>query len=63
MNKENQKFYGTLTDKELYLIECALANLGKEATKEKQCGNLVKKLYSDFAELPKSHKIITQAID
>ena len=53
MKRENQKFYGVLKDKELYLIEDALnAWSGDKKEIKENALKLVQKLYSEFIELP-----------
>jgi len=61
MKRENQEFYGTLKDRELYLIEDALILLrgdfywkgSKSTANQNKIDKLIQKLYSEFAELPR----------
>ena len=60
MERKNQKFYGVLTDEELYLLEDALNLQKREADNEEvkdACSRLVQKIYSNFAELPTKYKV------
>ena len=56
MKREKQKFYGVLTDKELYIIEDGLVALSSQG---KDTSRLIEKLYNSFAELPKGLKLVT----
>ena len=60
MKRENKKFLGELSDKELYLIEDALnCYIGKEDTTGKKIEsgqNIITKLYIAFWEAPDTHK-------
>ena len=51
MLNKKEKFTGTLTDKELYLIEDALKHYGDSSAIElkKKCEKLILKLYTSFA--------------
>ena len=69
MKRENQKFYGILKDKELYLIEDALmkykevfCSIGENERKE-EIDKLINKLYSEFAEMPSNCKISMEIQD
>jgi len=63
MGRQDQKFEGILTDRDLYLIEDGLIELRKKyegwkydlkcLDKVKQINNLIKKLYSTFWESSK----------
>jgi len=60
MKREKQKFHGTLTDKELNLIEDSLKMLGKEnKDKERNCRALIFKLYEEFSEVPAGKKLFS----
>ena len=48
MKRENQKFTGTLTDKELYIIEDGLKALQSQGIDTEK---LILKLYSVFSEI------------
>ena len=61
--RENQKFYGVLRDKELYMVEDALKTYASTLGDSKKAHELIDKLYSDFAELPQNSEIVLRKED